>query len=273
MGSTSSSSPSAPAAPPGAPVPAPAPPTLGFFRLLASFLIVLLVLLPAPQHIEQRIEDLLDSLVGAALQRAHSHSHQVARRPAGPGTAVSGGGGGGGGSGGSRRDHVIALSLRAGFCFGLSGSAMRVAMLLLPRSLLLTLLGMAASLSLTSRGVFLQTVSLREGKAVTVVTVAAGACLAMSVLFGVVILGEPVADTSLGVLIKVLGWGLMLAGTLGVNHVGPAASGAGGAGGGLPRTAQEAAAGAAGDEAPDAEERKLHTVRLPVLGDLKRWWG
>lgn len=56
---------------------------------------------------------------------------------------------------------------------------------------------------------------LQEGKPVSVITTTAAAAMATAVGVGVLVLGEPLAATYLGVLIKVFGWALMMQGLLG----------------------------------------------------------
>lgn len=103
--------------------------------------------------------------------------------------------------------------LQAGACFGLSAGYFRAGFLLhAAHGAAAPALGLACGLACSSAGFFLQTLALKEGRALVVCVCAAVAAMVAGVVEGVAALGEPLPATPAVALLQALAWVLMLAG-------------------------------------------------------------
>eukprot|EP00004_Rigifila_ramosa_P013286 TRINITY_DN2927_c0_g1_i2.p3 TRINITY_DN2927_c0_g1~~TRINITY_DN2927_c0_g1_i2.p3 ORF type:complete len:313 (-),score=91.32 TRINITY_DN2927_c0_g1_i2:2-940(-) len=140
------------------------------------------------------------------------------------------GGGGGiggaaGGAGPSRSGEFLA-GLQSGLCFGLSAGVARAGLLAAQAvgSTWPAAAGVAGSTGLTGAGLFIQTSSLKHGRAVVVVTLANVFSIVGGMLFGVVALGEQFPQQPGPLAVRLASLALIVGGIVGVAGTGAGAA-------------------------------------------------
>ena len=111
---------------------------------------------------------------------------------------------------------LIKIGAQCGTCFALSSFCVKMAIAYARAWMLFTApLAMAASLSLTSVGLYYQTKGFRDGNSIVVVCVAGNvAQMIVAAMYGLVILGEPLPETWRALFGWMCSWSLILFGVV-----------------------------------------------------------